>query len=448
MSPGDRTTAGSGPQREAELLAGVLRAATEFSIIATTADGIITVFNEGAERMLGYRAEDLVGRRTPEGLHLPEEIASRADELGLEPTFDVFVQLVREGRRAETREWTYVRRDGTHVPVSLTVTAIRDPEGEVTGFVGIGRDITESRRTQAELRAAEELFRSTFENAAIGVALVAPDGRWLRVNRALCSLLGYSADELLAGSFQDITHPADLHADLELVESVLAGRVDGYEMEKRYLRKDGTVIWALLTVSLVRADDGTPRHFVSQVQDITARKQAEAALAHQATHDDLTELWNRRRMDEELERVVTHARRYGSDAALLIVDLDGFKAINDRLGHAAGDAFLHAVGATLRTALRESDSCARLGGDEFAVLLPHSDEESARQTGERIVAGIGTLRSGPRPDDPRSTASVGVALLRAGLDYDAWMRAADKARYDAKGAGGARVSVAPAVPAP
>ncbi len=448
MWPGDGTPAGSGPQREAELLAGVLRAATEFSIIATTVDGIITVFNEGAERMLGYRAEDLVGRRTPEGLHVAEEIASRAAELGLEPSFEVFVQLVREGR-AETREWTYVRQDGTHVPVSLTVTAIRDMhDGQVTGFVGIGRDITEARRTQAELRAAEELFRSTFENAAIGVALVAPDGRWLRVNRALCSLLGYSADELLAGSFQEITHPADLHADLELVQSVLAGRLEGYEMEKRYLRKDGTVIWALLTVSLVRADDGTPRHFVSQVQDITARKEAEAALAHQATHDDLTELWNRRRMDEELERVVTHARRYGSDAALLIVDLDGFKAINDRLGHAAGDAFLHAVGATLRTALRESDSCARLGGDEFAVLLPHSDEASARQTGERIVAGIDTLRSGPGPDDPRSTASVGVALLRTGQDYAAWMGAADKALYDATGAGGARVSIAPVVPAP
>ncbi len=442
MTQDDVSSIGHDGRRQAELLAGVLRAATEFSIIATEVDGTITVFNEGAERMLGYRADEVIGKETPELIHDPQEIAERGAELGLDPGFEVFVALVRTGD-AEMREWTYVHKDGTKIPVSLTVTAIRDTHGEVTGFVGIARDIAESRRTQTELRTAEELFRRTFEGAAIGVALVAPDGRWLQVNRALCDLLGYSADELLAGSFQEITHPDDLETDLELVADVLAGRIDGYEMEKRYLRKDGTAIWGLLTVSLVRAEDGTPLHFVSQVQDITARKQAEAALAHQATHDDLTGLWNRRRMDEELHRVSAHARRYGSDAALLLIDLDGFKAINDRLGHAAGDAFLNAVGASLRSALRESDSCARIGGDEFAVLLPHSDQASAQLTAERIVSGISALRAGTAPDDPTATASVGVALLTADEDPDAWMRTADVALYRAKAEGGGRAIVAP-----
>lgn len=442
MTQDDVTSIGHDGHGQAELLSGVLRAATEFSIIATELDGTITVFNEGAERMLGYRADEVVGRMTPELIHDRQEIAERGAELGLDPGFEVFVALVRNGD-AEMREWTYVRKDGTKIPVSLTVTAIRDTHGEVTGFVGIARDIAESRRAQTELRTAEELFRRTFEGAAIGVALVAPDGRWLQVNRALCDLLGYSADELLAGSFQEITHPDDLETDLELVADVLAGRIEGYEMEKRYLRKDGTVIWGLLTVSLVRAEDGTPQHFVSQVQDITARKQAEAALAHQATHDDLTGLWNRRRMDEELHRVSAHARRYGSDAALLLIDLDGFKAINDRLGHAAGDAFLNAVGASLRSALRESDSCARIGGDEFAVLLPHSDQASALLTAERIVSGISALRAGTGPDDPTATASVGVALLTADEDPDAWMRTADVALYRAKAEGGGRAVIAP-----
>ena len=299
MAEDDVTSIGRDGHGQAELLAGVLRAATEFSIIATDADGTITVFNEGAERMLGYGADEVVGRMTPELIHDPREVAARAAELGLNPSFEVFVALVRNGE-AETREWTYVCKDGSRIPVSVTVTAIRDAAGEVTGFVGIARDITESRRVQTELRTAEELFRRTFEGSAIGVALVAPDGRWLEVNPALCDLLGYTAAELLAGSFQEITHPDDLQTDLELVADVLAGRLEGYEMEKRYLRKDGSAIWGLLTVSLVRAEDGTPLHFVSQVQDITARKQAEAALAHQATHDDLTGLWNRRRMDEEL----------------------------------------------------------------------------------------------------------------------------------------------------
>ncbi|MGK2937484.1 MAG: sensor domain-containing diguanylate cyclase [Solirubrobacteraceae bacterium] len=441
MAEDDVTSIGRDGHGQAELLAGVLRAATEFSIIATDADGTITVFNEGAERMLGYGADEVVGRMTPELIHDPREVAARAAELGLNPSFEVFVALVRNGE-AETREWTYVCKDGSRIPVSVTVTAIRDAAGEVTGFVGIARDITESRRVQTELRTAEELFRRTFEGSAIGVALVAPDGRWLEVNPALCDLLGYTAAELLAGSFQEITHPDDLQTDLELVADVLAGRLEGYEMEKRYLRKDGSAIWGLLTVALVRAEDGTPLHFVSQVQDITARKQAEAALAHQATHDDLTGLWNRRRMDEELSRIAAHARRYGSDAALLLIDLDGFKAINDRLGHAAGDTFLNAVGAALRGALRESDSCARIGGDEFAVLLPHSDEERARLTAERIVDGISGLRAGRSPDDPTASASVGVALLTVDEDPDAWMRTADVALYRAKAEGGARVVVA------
>lgn len=421
----------------------MLRAAAEFSVIATDDHGMITVFSEGAERMLGYRADEAIGRLTPLAFHDPAEITACARELGIDPGFEVLVRLARS-RRPEPREWTYVRKDGTRVPVSLTLTALHAAGGDAAGVVGVARDITESRAAQAELRATEELFRRTFEHAAIGVALVAPDGRWLEVNRALCAMLGYSASELLAGSFQEITHPDDLQADLELVADVLAGRRDGYEMEKRYVRGDGTVIWGLLTVSLVRDERGDPVHFVSQIQDITARKEAEAALAHQATHDDLTELWNRRRMDEELERVVAHARRYGSDAALLLIDLDGFKAINDRLGHAAGDAFLHAVGAALREALRESDSCARIGGDEFAVLLPHSDEARARQAGERIIAGIDALRAGPAPGDPTATASVGVALLAAHTDADAWMRAADAALYAAKAAGGRRVAVAPA----
>lgn len=438
MSQPDRT---HDPTPGPDLLAGVLRATTEFSIIATDSVGTITVFNAGAERLLGYRADEVVGRLTPEVVHDPEEIAARAAELGIPAGFETFVHVARRDT-AETREWTYVRKDGTRVPVSLTVTAIRDADGTVTGFVGVARDITESRRAQAGLRAAEELFRRTFEDSAIGVALVAPDGRWLRVNRALCVLLGYTAEQLLAGSFQDITHPDDLEADLSLVGDVLAGRRDGYEMEKRYIRADGEAMWGLLTVSLVRDEDGTPVHFVSQIQDVTARKHAESALAYQASHDELTQLWNRRRMDEEIERTVAHARRYGSDAALLLIDLDGFKAINDRLGHAAGDAFLQGVGAALRGALRESDACARMGGDEFAVLLPHSDEARARLTAERIVSGIGALRAGSAPDDPISGASVGVALLTAGDDADRWTRAADTALYRAKAEGGSRVALA------
>ncbi|MBJ7328768.1 MAG: PAS domain S-box protein [Solirubrobacteraceae bacterium] len=427
--------------READLLSSVLHALTEVAIIAATPDGTITVFSEGAERMLGYAAAEMIGRHTPVTIHAPEEVAARAAELGVEPGFGVFLAEA-EGHWAEQREWTYVAKDGARFPVSLIVTPILDAEGGAIGYVGVARDITESKRADAALRETEELFRRTFEGAPIGMALVSPDGSWLRVNHAVCELLGFSAAELLSSSFQDITHPDDLEADLDLVREVLDGTRTEYQMEKRFLRKDRGVVWVLLSVSLIRGPDGAPRHFVSHLQDITERKRAEAALAHLATHDDLTELWNRRRMEEELDRVVAHARRYKSDAALLLIDLDRFKSINDHLGHAAGDAFLRRVAQTLSAVLRESDHCARLGGDEFAVLLPHADQDRARQAAERIVEAIRGLHVGDGPNAGRSTASAGVAILARELDVDAWMGAADAALYRAKTAGGDQITLA------
>src|SRR5205807_2331684 len=136
---------------------------------------------------------------------------------------------------------------------------------------------TEKLRTPA-LRESEERFRGAFEFAAIGMALVAPDGRWMRVNHALCAIVGYTAEELLATTFQAITHPDDLDSDMEYARQVLVGSRTHYDMEKRYLHKGGHVVWVLLSVSLVRDDAGQPMYFVSQIQDISARKHAESQL--------------------------------------------------------------------------------------------------------------------------------------------------------------------------
>ncbi|MEW6542527.1 MAG: PAS domain S-box protein [Nitrospirota bacterium] len=140
------------------------------------------------------------------------------------------------------------------------------------------REIRERRRAEEALRHSEQQFSSAFENAAIGMALVAPDGRWLKVNRSLCDLTGYSAEELLAKTFQDITHPDDLERDLDYVRQMLAGEIHTYQMEKRYFHKLGHTVWILLSVSLVRDTQGRPVHFISQIQGITERKSAEEAL--------------------------------------------------------------------------------------------------------------------------------------------------------------------------
>jgi PAS domain S-box-containing protein len=126
--------------------------------------------------------------------------------------------------------------------------------------------------------SGDVLFQNAFEHAAIGMALVAPDGKWLRVNRSICEITGYTEKELLERSFQDITHPDDLDLDLANMGKMLAGQIDGYQMEKRYLHKNGAIVWVLLSVSLVREENGQPRFFISQIQDITSRKESERQL--------------------------------------------------------------------------------------------------------------------------------------------------------------------------
>ena len=128
----------------------------------------------------------------------------------------------------------------------------------------------------------DSLFQNAFEHAAIGMALVAPDGSWLRVNRSVCQITGYSEEELLKRTFQDITHPDDLERDLANVRKLLASEIDTYQIEKRYFHKNGSIVWVLLSVSLVRDDEGKPRFFISQIQDITRRKESEGQLSEAA----------------------------------------------------------------------------------------------------------------------------------------------------------------------
>lgn len=253
------------------------------AVIATDVDGTITMFNPAAERLLGYGAGELVGRLTPARFHDPQEVVQRAAEfardlgLPLEPGFEVLVAKSRLGL-ANEHEWTYIRKDGQRVPVLLSVSAIHNDRGEISGFLGNAVDISERKQHERKLAESERRFRGAFATSTNGVAIVALDGKWLQVNKALCTMLGYSEKTLLATDFQTITHPDDLGADLAQVASLLAGECDSYQIEKRYISNDGQLVWALLGVSLVRDDSGTPLYFVSQMVDISDRKRAEAEL--------------------------------------------------------------------------------------------------------------------------------------------------------------------------
>jgi PAS domain S-box-containing protein len=204
-------------------------------------------------------------------------------ELGLKLVYpddthllEAFLRSPEQADRFLTLRW--IRKDGRLIWTEQKITPFYDDQGELVAVDGIGRDVTERKKVEEALRRSEERFRSSFRDAAIGMALVGTDGRWLQVNRSLCQMLGYSEEELLGKTFQGITHPDDLDADLDHVRRMLTGEIETYQMQKRYLHADGRVVWILLSVSMVHDEEGEPLFFIAQIQDITERKGAEEKI--------------------------------------------------------------------------------------------------------------------------------------------------------------------------
>ena len=192
-----------------------------------------------------------------------------------------------------------------------------------------------------------EGFEEVFEQAPIGTGLLDGDGRWLLVNRALCEITGYTADELIGKRFDGIMHPEDVANDVEERARLIAGEVPAYQVEKRCFDASGETVSAIVSMSLVRDQAGEPLHYIVQLQDISERKQLEEHLRHLADHDPLTGLRNRRLFDHDLDLQVARSRRYGEVAGLMVIDLDGFRELNRQFGHAVGDETLRSVSRAL-----------------------------------------------------------------------------------------------------
>lgn len=676
------------------------------AVIATTPSGVIQTFNPAAERMLGYKAEEMINKMTPAIIHDPSEVAERArlfsEELGvtIKPGFEVFIAKSRRNLQNE-HEWIYIRKDGTRFPVLLTISALRNSNGAITGFLGMALDITERKRmeeillqttnrlslatraggvgiwdwdiirniltwddqmfalygitrdysgnayetwksgvfpedmqqTNTEIQMAlrgekdfdtefrvlwpngtirviralatvqrdassqptrmigtswditrqktaetqiralnenlEELvaertraltksekhFRVLFEQAAVGVAQIdSMTGRFVRVNQKYTHIIGYTVAEMLALNFHSITYPDDLAEDLANMERLKSGEIHEFEMEKRLLHKNGRVIWVKLTVSPMWSPGTTPDYYIAVVQDTTEHKQteimmherlkksrclyairrdmefalpisefclkiithlrkamqfpeivaavielddrkfttenynqnlthslqtqikingerhgwlrvtysegqpfllpeeqdlidtiaddlgrwlehrqAEQRIVKMATHDVLTGLPNRLLLQDRIAQAMAHDRRRQEQAAVLFIDLDHFKIINDSLGHDVGDLLLQEVAARLTATVRNEDTVARQGGDEFIVLLPNiTNVQNAEAVAQKILDEL-IQPFHIHEKELHIGTSIGIALFpEDGKDVDTLLKNSDIAMYHAK----------------
>ncbi len=289
----------------------------------------------------------------------------------------------------------------------------------------LNQHLAEQGRISKALRETEEYFRNAFDYAAIGMALVSPQGAWLRVNHSLCELVGYTEQELLASNFQAVTHEDDVQNDLANLYGLIQGETPTCQVEKRYVHKNGEIVWALNSVSLIRGAENTPVHFIFQIQDITERKRAEAALQSMSVIDELTGLYNRRGFLTVADQHLAAIRRDEKTPIVLYGDLDGLKKINDSLGHYEGDRALAKAAEIFRETFRSSDILARIGGDEFVVLAAVDPEETPDALVQRLRDNFQASNSSPNRAydlsisvglthiDPRETRSMNELMARA-----------------------------------
>lgn len=288
-----------------------------------------------------------------------------------------------------------------------------------------------------QLHESEKKFRLSFDSAAIGMALVSLDGHWQKVNESLCKIVGYTSEELCKIDFQTITHPDDLAKDLDYVQQLIDGKIDNYRMEKRYIHKKGNIIWILLSVATIRNEAGQAKYFIGQIQDITAQKKAEEQLKSLAYHDALTGLKNRVLLESLYEQAIYNAHRHNHDLAVMYLDIDYFKSINDNLGHEVGDELLKITASRLQNALCASDIAARLGGDEFVLIITKLLDKKDVQFLVNKIRNILAEKIYIKTNEISITASIGISLYpKHGLDLKTLIEHADKALYHVKVEGG------------
>ncbi|MDX2097697.1 MAG: EAL domain-containing protein [Leptolyngbyaceae cyanobacterium bins.59] len=399
---------------------------------ATQADNPIVYVNPAFEVITGYTASDSLGRN------------SRFLQGGQrnQPDLQILRDAIQEHQECHI-VLQNIRKDGKPFWNELSISPVFDQEGFLTHFVGIQTDITARKQTEEALRKSEEQFRLTFNLAPIGMALTTPEGQFLEVNQALCDTLGFSAAELKQRTIASLSVPDGEGIDHSMTQKLLSGEFSNYQIEKNYLSRDKGPVHFLLQVTLVQDNQGKPLHCITQFVDITERKRVEDRLVYDALHDALTGLPNRSLFTDRLRQAVARTRRNSEyQFAVLFLDLDRFKVVNDSLGHLLGDQMLIETARRLCACLRPGDTVARLGGDEFTILL---DSIQSISDATQIADRISQLLAVPfnlEGHEVFTSASIGIALSASGyVNPDDLLRDADTAMYRAKERGKACYAV-------
>ncbi|WP_434629631.1 diguanylate cyclase [Pseudomonas sp. Z1-29] len=439
--------------RESELrgthgqLKGVLDAATQVAIIATDLRGVITTFNAGAEQMLGYRSCDVLQSMTLESLHVPRELQHRAAQLAVrfgKPIPTCHAMLLEGGEQGgqQAREWTLVRRDGSHLTVNMLATPVLDDQGLWVGHLAICIDVTERKRVHEALAARDLLLKKLSAHVPGGIYQFKMDftGEFsvIYASDGIRDIYELEPDVLVrhAEAVFSRIHPLDsarVRASIRISAETLSPWREEYRVQLpqrglRWVRGEATpeqlpgggVLW---------------HGYVSDISDL---KRVEEELRALSITDALTGIRNRRYFQERLTSEMARVERGSGELAVIMLDIDHFKRINDQHGHAVGDRVLQAVCQRITQRLRRTDVFCRLGGEEFVVLCPDTDNESAYTLALGLWDG---LRGSPIDDIGTITASFGIASWRLGEGADALLLRADSGVYAAKQAGRDRVEV-------
>jgi diguanylate cyclase (GGDEF)-like protein/PAS domain S-box-containing protein len=389
-------------------------------IALRASDLAVETWNGAAERLLGHSAADVLGRP----LH---QLAAKQ---GGDCPFTPQLRTLAPGT-TRTLDFVLAHRDGSprDTVVTLQHVSLADRQNIVLHI----RDRTEERQAARKQRESDARFRTFFEYAGVAIHVLSFDGVILEANPAAEALLGYGPGELIGRSATSLSPDEDVDATREIGHELRQGLRESVTVERRFFHREGHIVWGQLTVS--RMKQHSESYLIGMIQDISERKRMEAALVRQAFNDDLTGLANRALFGDRLRHALARGQRHGSQAAVMLLDLDGFKRVNDSLGHTAGDELLIAIARRLEAVVRAGDTAARLGGDEFAILLDDiEDVEQVERLAERLLESI-TRPVQISGRDVSVGVSIGYKLTVPDDDDISALRDADAAMYTAKADG-------------